>query len=175
MTSGVLSPCFAVRLLHVQTTTILGIIGGPQYKLSWGSNLCVYRFVTTSVWHETHHGSLHKIFVHAVKMDVIKIRHFYLKHFSIFWIFNDIRREIISDCAVWLALIWITNIKANDAFKTTENLLTYSLTHSLTHSMVRDIIWKPDSHSACQTIAYFLYGARRFITVLTKARHWTLS
>jgi hypothetical protein len=45
----------------------------------------------------------------------------------------------------------------------------------LAHSMVQDILWKTDSHSACQTIACFLYGTRRFIDVLTKARHWILS
>jgi hypothetical protein len=49
---------------------------------------------------------------------------------------------------------------------------TYSL---LTHSMVQDIIWKADCHSAYQKISSFLYGTRRFITVLTKASHWTLS
>jgi hypothetical protein len=49
------------------------------------------------------------------------------------------------------------------------------LTYSLTHSMVRDIIWKADSHLSCQKISCFLYGTRRFITVFTKARHWTLS
>jgi hypothetical protein len=54
-------------------------------------------------------------------------------------------------------------------------LLTYLLTHSLTHSMVQDIIWKADSHSACQKISCFLYGTRRFITVFTKCHHWTLS
>jgi hypothetical protein len=40
--------------------------------------------------------------------------------------------------------------------------------------MVQDILWKADSHSACQTLT-FLYGTRRFITVLTKAHHRTLS
>jgi hypothetical protein len=30
---------------------------------------------------------------------------------------------------------------------------------------------KADSHSACQTTACFLYGTRRFITMLTKSRH----
>jgi hypothetical protein len=43
------------------------------------------------------------------------------------------------------------------------------------YSMVQDIIWKADSHSACQKISCFLYGTRRFITVFTKACHWTLS
>jgi hypothetical protein len=33
--------------------------------------------------------------------------------------------------------------------------------------MVQDILWKAESHSAFQTIASFLYGTRRFITVLT--------
>jgi hypothetical protein len=47
------------------------------------------------------------------------------------------------------------------------------ITH--TYSMVQDILWKADRHSACQTIACFLYGTRRFITVFTKARHWALS
>jgi hypothetical protein len=46
-----------------------------------------------------------------------------------------------------------------------------SHSYLLTHSMVQDILWKADSHLACQTIAYFLYGKRRFITVFTKARH----
>jgi hypothetical protein len=45
----------------------------------------------------------------------------------------------------------------------------------LTYSMVQDILWKTDSHSACQTITCFLYGTRKFITVLTKDRHRTLS
>jgi hypothetical protein len=34
--------------------------------------------------------------------------------------------------------------------------------------------WKTDSHSVCQTISCFLYGTRRFVTVLTKACHRTL-
>jgi len=41
--------------------------------------------------------------------------------------------------------------------------------------MVQDIVSKADSHSAYQKISCFLYGIRRFITVLTKARDWTLS
>jgi hypothetical protein len=40
---------------------------------------------------------------------------------------------------------------------------------------VQDILWKADCHSACQTISCFLYRTRRFITVLTKARHRTVS
>jgi hypothetical protein len=48
------------------------------------------------------------------------------------------------------------------------------LTYSLTHFMVQDIIWKSDNHSACQKISSFLYETRRFITVFTKARRWTL-
>jgi len=53
--------------------------------------------------------------------------------------------------------------------------LTYLLTHSLIHSMVQDVLWKADSHSVCQTTAYFLYGTRRFNAVFTEPRHWTLS
>jgi hypothetical protein len=45
----------------------------------------------------------------------------------------------------------------------------------LTYFMVQDIIWKADCHSAYEKISCFLYGTRRFITVFTKARHWTLS
>jgi len=45
----------------------------------------------------------------------------------------------------------------------------------LAYSMVQDILWKADSYLACHTIACFLYGIRRFITVLIKAYHWTLS
>jgi hypothetical protein len=41
--------------------------------------------------------------------------------------------------------------------------------------MVQDIIWKVDCHSACQKITCFLYGTRKFITVFTKVRHWTLA
>jgi hypothetical protein len=37
--------------------------------------------------------------------------------------------------------------------------------------MVQDILWKADS----QTMAYFLYETRRFITVLTEARYQILS
>jgi hypothetical protein len=40
---------------------------------------------------------------------------------------------------------------------------------------VQDILWKVYSYSPCQTIACFLYESRRFIIVLTKARHRTLS
>jgi len=46
---------------------------------------------------------------------------------------------------------------------------------TIKYSMVQDILWKVHSYSACQKISYFLYGTRRFITVFTKARHWTLS
>jgi hypothetical protein len=41
--------------------------------------------------------------------------------------------------------------------------------------MVQDIPSKADSHSDCQKIACFHYGARRFITVFTKAHYRTLS
>jgi len=34
-------------------------------------------------------------------------------------------------------------------------LLTYLLTYSLTHCMMQDIIWKADSHSACQNYPAF--------------------
>jgi hypothetical protein len=47
--------------------------------------------------------------------------------------------------------------------------------HGNYYSMVQDIIWKADCHSACQKLSCFLYGTRRFITVFTKAHHWTLS
>jgi hypothetical protein len=53
--------------------------------------------------------------------------------------------------------------------------LTYLLTYLLTHSMVQGILWKVHSYSACQIIACFHYGTRRFITVFTKARHCPLS
>jgi hypothetical protein len=53
-------------------------------------------------------------------------------------------------------------------------LLDLLCTLTLTHSMVQDILRKADSHSACQTISRFLYGIRRFITVLRTACHWTL-
>jgi len=46
--------------------------------------------------------------------------------------------------------------------------VTYLLSHSLN---VQDILWRTDSHSAYETTACFLYWIRRFITVLTKARH----
>jgi hypothetical protein len=49
------------------------------------------------------------------------------------------------------------------------------LTNLLTYSIVQDIPWKADSHSACQTTTCFLYGTQRFVTVLTKSRHRTLS
>jgi hypothetical protein len=48
-------------------------------------------------------------------------------------------------------------------------------TYFFTYSMVQDILWKVVSYSACQIIACFIYGTRGFITVFTKARHWTLS
>jgi len=40
---------------------------------------------------------------------------------------------------------------------------------------MQDIIWKADCHSARPKIYCFLYWTRRFVTVFTKARHWTLS
>jgi hypothetical protein len=49
------------------------------------------------------------------------------------------------------------------------------LTYLLTYSKLQNIIWKTDSHSACESIYCFLYGTRMFITVFTKARHWALS
>jgi hypothetical protein len=51
-------------------------------------------------------------------------------------------------------------------------LLTYLLTYSLYGTVYSLKSWQTLS---CQTIACFLYEARRFITVLTKTRHWTLS
>jgi hypothetical protein len=51
---------------------------------------------------------------------------------------------------------------------------THLLTYLLTYSMVHDILCKADSDSACQTTT-FLYGTRRFVTVLTKANHLILS
>jgi hypothetical protein len=55
-------------------------------------------------------------------------------------------------------------------------ILTYLTTYLITYLLHgQDIIWKADCHSACQTVACFLYGTPRFITVFTKARHWTLS
>jgi hypothetical protein len=51
---------------------------------------------------------------------------------------------------------------------------TQSHTYLLTYLMVQDILWKADSHSVCQTIVCFLYGTRRFISVLKKARIWAL-
>jgi len=47
------------------------------------------------------------------------------------------------------------------------------ITSLLAYSMVRDILRKADSLSACQTLVCFIYGTRRFITALTKARYWT--
>jgi hypothetical protein len=41
--------------------------------------------------------------------------------------------------------------------------------------VVEDILWKAESHSNLQISTCVLYGKRRFIIVLTKARHWTLS
>jgi hypothetical protein len=55
-------------------------------------------------------------------------------------------------------------------------ILTYLLTYSLTHSLhgaghyLRSWLSLSLSKKSC-----FFYGTRRFITVLTKARHWTLS
>jgi hypothetical protein len=40
--------------------------------------------------------------------------------------------------------------------------------------VVQHIIWKIDSYSPYKTIASFLYGNRRLITVFKKARHWTV-
>jgi len=43
------------------------------------------------------------------------------------------------------------------------------------YSIVQKTLWNARSYSACQRIAYFLYGIGRFITAFSKARHWTLS
>jgi len=53
-------------------------------------------------------------------------------------------------------------------------MLLYSLWIN-TYSMVQNITWRADCHSAYQKISCFLYGIWRFITMFTKARHWTLS
>jgi hypothetical protein len=45
----------------------------------------------------------------------------------------------------------------------------------LTYSMVQNITWKAECHSAHKKISRFFYWTRRFITVFTKACHWTLS
>jgi len=55
-----------------------------------------------------------------------------------------------------------------------EYVITQTNTIS-TYFIVQDILWKADSHSTCQTIACFLCGTRRFITVLMKTCHWILS
>jgi len=47
---------------------------------------------------------------------------------------------------------------------------TYLLTY-----LLQDIIRKADSHSTFQKISCFLCGTRRFISVFSKVRHWTLS
>jgi hypothetical protein len=49
-----------------------------------------------------------------------------------------------------------------------------SLTHSFTHSLYGAGFYLKSCHSAFQKISCFLYGTRRFITVFTKPRHWTL-
>jgi hypothetical protein len=54
-------------------------------------------------------------------------------------------------------------------------VLTRETTYLITYSMVQNIILKADCHSVYQKISCFLCEARRFITVLIKARHWTLS
>jgi len=54
------------------------------------------------------------------------------------------------------------------------SFMTASKFTTLIYSMVQDIIWKADCHSACQKILLSC-GTRRFITVFTKARSWTLS
>jgi hypothetical protein len=81
---------------------------------------------------------------------------------------------------VWISLLtWCILVLKN--FVLTQLVLamayfcTTRFTYLLTYPIVQDITWKADSHSACQTTACFIYGTRRFITVLTKARHWTLS
>jgi hypothetical protein len=51
----------------------------------------------------------------------------------------------------------------------------WSVTETLINSMVQDILWKVDSHSACQRIAAFFYGTLRFITLFTETRHMTFS
>jgi hypothetical protein len=57
-------------------------------------------------------------------------------------------------------------------------LLTYLLTYLSNLLNVHHgagYFWKAVSHSTCRKITCFLYVTRRFITVFTKARHWTLS
>jgi hypothetical protein len=46
-----------------------------------------------------------------------------------------------------------------------------SKTCLFTYFVVQDVLCKPDSYSACQITACFLYGVLRFITMFTKARH----
>jgi hypothetical protein len=127
------------------------------------------------------------------------VRKFPLKSFQRSWqIFNKASKNIalpvaLYECETWSLTLWDEHslevfenenkvevkvklslcLNKHHAMKT--YLITYSLTHSLTHSMVQDILCKADSHSSCQTVACFLYGTLRFITVLTKARHRTIS
>jgi hypothetical protein len=77
----------------------------------------------------------------------------------------------------WNVFKWFSAVSTDEIFceDGNETSLSTGFTYLLTHPMVQDILWKADSHSACQTIACFLYGIRRFITELTKVRHRTLS
>jgi len=70
---------------------------------------------------------------------------------------------------------WSLNQILSVFWKLFQSYKKFVLTHSLTHSVEQDIIWKARSHSACWQISCFLYGTRRFITVFTKAYHWTQS
>jgi hypothetical protein len=57
-----------------------------------------------------------------------------------------------------------------------EFIRIYSLTHSLTHSLMElRPSWEAANCAATQEIIPAFYRTRRFITVFTRALHWSLS
>jgi hypothetical protein len=82
-----------------------------------------------------------------------------VKHIENFTFYSEQDKWGATSCLLWLY--------------GPSQILTYLLTYLLLHGASH--FRQADSHPAFLTVAYFLQGTRRFITVLIKAHHWTLT
>jgi hypothetical protein len=82
-------------------------------------------------------------------------------------IFKWVLKEMWSEDVDWIHLAQIHSLKHKCKYVFIKCVILLTLLYST----VRDILWKAGSHSSSRTIVSFLYRNRRFITVLTKARH----
>jgi len=104
----------------------------------------------------------------AVVKKKISLRSILMLPFHLILILNDYLQEIFSP----KGFMCLSPPSQPYTYLIIASLLACLLTYL---PMAQDIFWKADSHSACQTIDFFLYRTRRFITVFTNTRHCTLS